>query len=121
MRIGGLPITVARGDEWFVLPADGMVKSAPIGGPFPNPSAARWFVVEYLETTLTEAQRELWQRVMERHTPTTDAGHELGLIDMVKHGRTFEQIAPYLQRARHGERRQVDRRMAAAGEKPEAA
>lgn len=111
IRIGGLPIVIARGPAWFVLPADGTQRTAPLGGPFSSPNAARWFVVEYLETQLTEPQRELWRRIMERHTPTTDAGLELGLIDMVQHGRSYEKIAPYIPR------RQIDRRAASAGDR----
>lgn len=85
----------------------------PIAGPFKDGDTARWYVVELLEKELTEPQQAIWRRVMQHHTPTRDAGLELGLLDMVQHGRTLEQIAPYLPRARQT----FDRRAAAAGDK----
>lgn len=113
--IGNLPKVARHGDAIHVFPRDG--GRVPIAGPFKSADEARWYVVELLEKELTEPQREIWRKAMEHHTPTRDAGLELGVLDMVQHGRTWEQIARYVPRQRHGDRRQQDRRSLAANDR----
>jgi hypothetical protein len=96
--LGGLPKVGRIAGVPHVWEADCVGK--PIAGPFASSDAARWWIVEHLEKTLTAVQRAVWVRVMEHNHATRDAGLELGLIDMVKHNRTFEQIEKYLPRER---------------------
>lgn len=109
MLLGGLPKIALHGGATHVFNADGI---GVIAGPFPSNVAARWWIVEHIEGTLTPAQRETWTRLMDGHHASHDAGLELGVIDMVRHDKPLEQLWKYLPR--RFERR--DARALAAGD-----
>lgn len=90
-----------------------------IAGPFQDARGARLWILESLEAQLVGARRAVWVEVCKRlGTMSHDLGIEFWLIDQVVHGKSIEQIAPYIpkQIPRGGDRRQQDRRMLAAGD-----
>lgn len=85
-----------------------------LAGPFQDARGARLWILEYMESRLVESRRAVWVEVCKKlGTMSHDLGIEFFLLDGVLHGKTLAQLAPYIPR----ERRQVDRRAAAAGDK----
>ena len=100
MRIGALPLVQRQevDGKVYVYPPDGLGRS--LAGPFDTSDAGRWWVVEHLESTLTPAQLEVWRAVVDLLPAerSRDGGLELGLLDIVRHGRTIEQLRKYIPR-----------------------
>ena len=88
-----------------------------LAGPFDTAVAARLWVVQRLEAELTESQRETWGKLAQRIGGlTADLGLELFLLEWIAKGKSFERLCRYVPQ-RGPDRRQVDRRAAAAGDK----
>lgn len=84
-----------------------------IAGPFSDARGARLWILESLEAQLTDSRRAVWVEVCKRLGKMShDLGIEFFAIDMVLHGKSIGQIAPYLPT----NRQTVDRRMAAAND-----
>lgn len=82
-----------------------------LAGPFRDARGARLWILESLEAQLVDARRSVWVEVCKRlGSMSQDLGIELYLINMVLHGKTVEDIAPYVPRTT------ADRRMLAAGD-----
>lgn len=84
------------GTPIFVVPDSGR---QPIAGPFTTGYAARLWILEKLEASLSESHRAVWAALSERMGGVThDLGVELFLVEQVARGRTAEQLAKYLPR-----------------------
>lgn len=125
MNIPDLPFIATLRDHpgVYVFADKKQFSSAPhhaIAGPFQDARGARLWILESLEAQLVDSRRAVWVEVCKRlGTMSHDLGIEFYLIDMVLHGKTIEQIARYIpkQTPRGADRRQVDRRAAAANDR----
>ena len=124
MNIPDLPFVAKLRDHEgvWVFPDKKGFSSQPhhaIAGPFSDARGARLWILEQLEAQLVDARRAVWVEVCKRlGSMSHDLGLEFYLIDMVLHGKPIEKIARFIPRQipRGADRRQIDRRMAAAGD-----
>ena len=89
-----------------------------MAGPFETALAARMWILQTLEEKLAPAHAEVWKQFMVAlGRPTHDLGLELYVIQRAAVGDAFEKLKKYLPAPRRsGDRRVVDRRLAASGE-----
>lgn len=109
----------------YVFPDLGSPTHSPrhaVAGPFETAYAARLWILQHLESELSAPQRDVWVKMAARIGGIThDLGLELFLLEHIAKGKSYEQLCRYVPARGADRRQQVDRRVAASGERGEAA
>lgn len=77
-------------------------------------TAHRSALAEKWEAELSESKKALWAQIAQRLPAPSDFGLELYFLGKIAKGATLEELQHFIPR--NGDRRQLDRRMAAAGD-----